>query len=862
MKSIHRFALPFLAVATAILVRTLLDLELANSIPYGFFFLAVAVCTLLAGFWPSVISALLGVVAVRYFFLEPRFMLFGKQPDDDAACFLFFLISLAISVLGFVAERSKRQLLQSREELRRANDILSKRTEKRGHQLVESRRAFLSESRYLEAAFDHALTPLVFLDPAFNFIRVNKKYAEADGKLPSDFLGHNHFELYPNEENEQIFREVIRTKTPFVATAKPFEYPEPGRGLTYWDWALIPVMNNQGEIEFLVFSLENVTERKRAELEVERHRSNLKELVEQRTAELDGASRKLQQSVERFKLLSDTSSQLLASREPLVLADSLCKRVMEHLDCDLFFNFIADPIAGELHLNAFAGIPDEESRKIEWLEYGSAICGCAARDGCRIVAENIAETCDRRADLVRSYGVRAYACHPLLGVEGSVVGTLYFGTRSHDTFSEDDLFLMKAVADQVSVAMQRIRTEDELAATARQREQLLESERIARMDAERANNLKNEFVANVSHELRTPLNAILGWTQLLKRGSVAPAKAIPIIEKSAKSQAQLIEDLLDLNRILSGKLQFESGAVDFPEVITTAIGTVAPAAQEKNIHLKLSMAEEKTRTMGDAARLQQVVINLLTNAIKFTPSGGLVSVELRNNGSTAEISVTDTGIGIDADMLPLIFERFRQADSSSTRKHGGLGLGLAIARHIVDMHGGTIEAESPGKGLGATFRVRLPLAEVMLEAMPASEEDPGEVDLSNLSILVIDDEPLSLDLIRRILEERGAQVSCASSGGEALALMETERPSLVISDIGMPGMDGHSLIRTIRALSDERSTVPAIALTAFARMEDRMRALDAGFSSHMSKPLDTSALLRAIGFILKDKERPELCLAG
>jgi signal transduction histidine kinase/ActR/RegA family two-component response regulator len=388
-------------------------------------------------------------------------------------------------------------------------------------------------------------------------------------------------------------------------------------------------------------------------------------------------------------------------------------------------------------------------------------------------------------------------------------------------------------------------------------------EQLARTEAEEANRLKDEFLATVSHELRTPLHAVIGWSHMLRTGGLdqaTAARAIETIERNAKSQAQLVEDILDVSRVVTGKLKLNIGLVDFAAVINAAIDSVQLAAESKDIQLEVTLDPSARRVSGDANRLQQVVWNLLSNAIKFTSQGGRVCVRLERAGTDAQISVSDTGEGIHSDFLPFIFDRFRQADGSSTRKHGGLGLGLAIVRHLVELHGGTVSAESPGKGDGATFVLRLPLAVAQKEAKGRLSEAesllPDETSQAQMSsspslegvqVLIVDDERDTLNMLEVMLTEYGAKVQTASSMAEALEVLQWWKPDVLVSDLTMPDEDGYSLISKVRALSEENGRrIPAIALTAYVRIEDRARALSAGFNMFVPKPVEPNELITAI----------------
>lgn len=396
----------------------------------------------------------------------------------------------------------------------------------------------------------------------------------------------------------------------------------------------------------------------------------------------------------------------------------------------------------------------------------------------------------------------------------------------------------------------------------RERESLLANESAARTAAERANRMKDEFLATLSHELRTPLNAILGWSNILRADHADEDElntGLEVIERNTHVQARLIEDLLDMSRIISGKVRLDVQPADLSRVIEAALEAVKPSADSRKIRLVSVLDPLAGPVRGDPARLQQIVWNLLTNAIKFTPPGGKVEVALERVNSHVEITVSDTGMGIEPEFLPYIFDRFRQGDASITRKHGGLGLGLSIVKNLTEMHGGSVQAKSAGQGQGATFRIALPLPVAHPEddtapsrehpAAPGTTESPesAAADLSDSAILIVDDEPDCIGLIRRMLEKHGAQVVAACSGEEALVALKQQPFDTLISDIGMPEMNGFELIQKIRSLKpSEGGQVPAIVLTAFARTEDRRRAMAAGFDTFVSKPVDPGELLAVV----------------
>jgi PAS domain S-box-containing protein len=380
------------------------------------------------------------------------------------------------------------------------------------------------------------------------------------------------------------------------------------------------------------------------------------------------------------------------------------------------------------------------------------------------------------------------------------------------------------------------------------RERAVERESEARAAAEEASRLKDEFLAIVSHELRTPLNAMLGWARMLREGSVAPEnvpRAIETIDRNARMQAQLVEDLLDVSRIVSGKLPLRIEPVDLAVVVRAAVDAVRPAATNKDIHLVVDLGTETVTVSGDPSRLQQAIWNLLTNAVKFTPRHGRVEVTLSRTPSEATIRVHDTGSGIPPEALPIIFDRFRQADGRTTRAHGGLGLGLTIVEHLAEAHGGAVRADSPGPGLGATFTITIPIREGQPSAEPATGSRPPLPNLGGRRVLYVDDDPDAREIVTAILGRCGAEVTTAGSVEAALARLHVQPPHVLIGDIGMAGQDGYDLIRAVRA-SPDLQRIAAIALTAYAGPEHRNAALAAGYNMHLSKPVEPAVLCSAV----------------
>lgn len=382
---------------------------------------------------------------------------------------------------------------------------------------------------------------------------------------------------------------------------------------------------------------------------------------------------------------------------------------------------------------------------------------------------------------------------------------------------------------------------------------LVSREQQARRDAESANQMKDTFLATLSHELRTPLNAILGWSTILMRGPYDEARArqaVRVIERNARIQSQMIEELLDVTRIAAGNMRLSLGDVALAPAVDAALDAIGPTAELKSVSLHRHLAAQTRAVRADVGRLQQILWNLLSNAVRFTPSGGRVDVIVRDNGSDVEIVVADTGSGISEALLPHVFERFRQGDSGTTRAHGGLGLGLAIVRDLVELHGGTVEAHSEGEGRGATFIVRLPAATTASRIEQAAARGPGPQRLAGARVLVVDDDPDAREVLRAILEDAGAEVRTTASARESRAVFAQSHPDLLIADIGMPEEDGYSLIRSIRRLESGAEHIPAIALTAHSRPEDIDQALASGFQLHIAKPIDSTRLISSVATLV------------
>ncbi len=546
-------------------------------------------------------------------------------------------------------------------------------------------------------------------------------------------------------------------------------------------------------------------------------------------------SKASEEVVRRLEAVTDTALARLPLDE---LLNELLVRVRSILRADTAAILLLN--GGDLVARVAKGLEEEVAAGVR-IPLGSGFAGRVAAEKRPIFIADI-DHAQMLNPILRQKGVRSLLGVPIL-FEGSVIGVLHVGTLQPRQFDRQDAQLLQIVADRIGLGIEYARLYREAQETSR---------------------LKDEFLATVSHELRTPLTPILAWVSQLRRRRLDPARtarALEAIERSARAQARLVDDLLEVSRIIGGKLRLDIRPMRLASAIEAAIEAMRPAAAAKNIRVVTSLDPRIELIWGDPERLQQVVWNLVSNAIKFTPEGGRVDVRLECVDSHLELTVRDTGRGIAPEFLPYLFERFRQADPSSTRALGGLGLGLAIVRHLVELHGGTVEAESAGEGMGTTLRVRMPFRVAPHDASgperthEVAAETPagGELaPLGGLRVLVVDDEPDTCDVLEAVLREAGAEVRTCRSAAAALAEIETWWPDVLLSDIGMPGEDGYALIRSIRVQEAQHGrAIAAVALTAYARLEDRRKALSAGFQMHVPKPIDGDELIAVVARVVQ-----------
>ncbi len=597
------------------------------------------------------------------------------------------------------------------------------------------------------------------------------------------------------------------------------------------------------------------------------------QLLKEKNLELENAN------LARLNMLIDLGHQLTSEHDPWHVLENFCRSARHIVDAQESAVGLIDDDGKTLHY-FFRCRADGEAGT------GNGVSKSLTRALRHLIKEGRPLRLNDSDDLLREKGKTSDLVHTFLGAPimspTAVCGWVYLLNKPNaDDFSEADERLAATLATQVGIAYQnavlysnaqRHATELQIEIAERkqaeeERAQLLVREQAARAEAEQANRTKDEFLATLSHELRTPLTAILGWSHLVRTGSLDKSqlnRAVETIERNARSQSQLIDDLLDVSRIITGKLQIEPTRIDVCAVVESAVDALRPSFEAKNIQFKTSLATKGCVVAGDANRLQQIFWNLFSNAIKFTPEGGSVRVEVKQKKQHVWVAVTDSGTGITSEFLPYIFDRFRQADGSTTRMHGGLGLGLSIVKHLVQLHGGHVEVKSEGKDKGATFIVTLPQVSSSASLTP---EDTAAVEangnsvapgflkvLRGLRVLVVDDEADSRDLISAILTRCGSDVNCCESAAEGMKAFKSWKPDLLVSDIGMPNEDGYSLITKLRKLKTKRAKeMPAIALTAYATKEDQERTLSSGFQMHVAKPIDPEKLITSIARAMGSK---------
>lgn len=698
----------------------------------------------------------------------------------------------------------------------------------------------MPDSIALDDVFRLSPNAYMIVDRELKYLAANEAYLRVTASKLEDLLGKSLFDAFPhdaddpNNEPARLLRSslerVLETGMPDALAMIRYRVPIERNGKVvvedrYWSATHTPFVDTNGEVVGILQHTVEVTELHalRAEL-----RGRTTELQDASSAQIQASILGHAQAVQDANVSLDTERRHLRSLFEQAPGFTTFLRGPQHV-----FE-IANSALYELigERRDILGKPLREALPEVANQQFPELLDQVFRSGVPFVGRGMKALLRRQpgGPLVEAYIDLVY--QPIVDASGIVTGIFVQG---HDMTEQHRLEI--------------------------ERERLLEREKSAREEAERANRLKDEFLATVSHELRTPLTAMLGWVQMLRAGQITTeerrARALETIERNARAQSQLVEDLLDVSRIVSGKLQLHVERVDVAAIVEAALESARPAADAKSLDVAVSL-DPDAHIMGDAGRVQQIVWNLLSNAVKFTPQGGTVRVTVSREDAAVELVVADSGQGISADFLPYVFEPFRQAEGSSTRKHGGLGLGLAIVRHLVELHGGTISVASEGEVRGASVTVRLPVAAARTDVSSTGKHrrvDDSVVDfpseIAGLRLLVVDDEEDTRELVRAVLERCGAKVETASSADEGLALSQRMRPDVVLADIGMPGEDGYSFLKRLRALPDEIGRAPVVALTAYARGEDRARALRAGFKAHVPKPIDPRELVAVLLSVLQ-----------
>jgi PAS domain S-box-containing protein len=701
-----------------------------------------------------------------------------------------------------------------------------------------------SEQR-LRAIFDQAAVGISISSLDGHFLQVNEKTVEILGYTHDELRGMTFLDL-THPDDVASSRTAMRQLLEREASAVSFEkrYIRKG-GAALWSWTTVTILKDrEGQPQQFIGVIEDVSARKRAESALV-DETRMLELLN-RTGEALGSTLDLPTLLQAA---TDAATELSGAQ------------------FGAFFYNQTDAKGQAYQLFTLSGAPREAFERFGQLR-PTALFAPTFRGEGPIRCDDVLQ--DPRYGRNEPHGgmpqghlpVRSYLAVAVKSRSGEVLGALIFGHPQPSVFTDRSEHLVLGVAAQAGMALDNARLYEVAKQAAEDRRTLLESEREARNAAEHMSEMKGEFLATLSHELRTPLNAIVGWAQLLRTRPATQeqlAKGLETIERNARVQAQLIEDLLDMSRITSGKLRLDIQRLHPAGIVESAVETLATAAEAKGIRVETIVDPSAGPIMGDPGRLQQVMWNLLSNAIKFTPRGGKVQVVLERVNSHIELSVADSGCGVKPEFMPHLFERFRQGTHSTTRSHGGLGLGLSIVKSLVELHGGGVSARSPGEGQGTTVVVSLPLSIVVPSedrerthprALPPEPADFVTMELAGLTVLVVDDQPDARELIKRVLEDCSATVLTAASADEALAVVKASRPQVLITDIGMPGTDGYELLRQVRELESARGgRVPAIALTAFARSEDRTRALRAGFQVHVAKPVDPSELVATVAAV-------------
>ena len=770
----------------------------------------------------------------------------GDETEDgllrDAA------LKNAASIL-LARRRAEDTLSRTQSELRQTNALL----------VAEKETLRESEARF-RATFEQAATGIAIAALDGTFLELNDKFCSIVGYRRDELKGKTFLDITHDDDKPATRREVERLMSGEVPNYVMEKRYVRADGRPVWSMSTVTLLRDEHKRpQRFIGVIEDITQRKLADEKIRRSEEELRALAHS-----------LQEETRILELLNSTGTTLASNLDLQTLLQAITDAATK-LSGARFgaFFYNTTGAGGDAYLlYTLSGAPREAFERFGQLRATQIFAPTFNGQG--VIRLDNVRVDPRYGKMAPHYGmppghlpVCSYLAVPVASRSGGVLGGLFFGHGEPGVFTARHERIIVGIAAQASIAIDNAQLYERSQQAAEERTRLLESERAARADAERASALKDEFLATLSHELRTPLSAILGWSQVLRRGArdeTTLLRGLDTIERNARAQTQLIEDLLDMSRITSGKLHLDIQPVDPVTFIEAAMETMRPAADAKGVRLEKMLDPHTGPVAGDPGRLQQVVWNLLSNAIKFTARGGKVQILLERVNSNVEINISDTGIGIGESFLPHVFERFRQGNQSITRSAGGLGLGLSIVKHLIELHGGSVHAKSPGENMGSTFTLTLP-SMVVHKATTATERwhprtpvaistDFQFADLAGIKVLVVDDEPDARELIKQVLGECNANVIVASGASEALALVQSELPDVLVSDIGMPETDGYTLLGRVRALGAAAGgNVPAIALTAFARSEDRTRALRAGFLVHVSKPVEPEELVATVASV-------------
>jgi PAS domain S-box-containing protein len=803
-----RYGVALLTVALAVLLKLLLDPLLSIESPFLLFIVAVVVSAGNGGLGPGLLTTALAALISAYFFIPPAYSLLLCW-DDIVQLDLFLLVALLLGVLTATHKQAESEL-SARVRQQAAVAELGQRVLCGTELSALMSKAVSLVAQTLEVEYCQLLELLPSGDTLL--LRAGVGWQEGLVGQATVSARTNSYAGYTLLSSKPVIVKDLRTETRFSSPSLLHDHGVisimsviiQGQDRPFGVLSACttkPRTFTQEDIHFLQ-AVSNVLaeglERKQAESERQRLLDKLEESLSQLEAVVGSMTEGL--------IISDPEGNVL-TMNPAAL------RIHEYQSVEQVRRQLREFAATfELHYLDGQAMPVEEWPLARALR-GEAFCDYEMRV--------------RRVD----------------------TGTVWIGNFGGTPVRDKQGQVILAIVTMRDVTSQK-RSQEELACS-------LQREQAARAEAEMTNRIKDEFLAVLSHELRSPLNPILGWAKLLqsrKFDAATTARALETIERNAKLQTQLIEDLLDVSRILRGKLSLNVCPLNLASTIEAAIETVGLAAQAKSIQVETLFDPNVGQVSGDPNRLQQVVWNLLSNAVKFTPPSGRVEIRLERVGSQVQLQVSDTGKGINPDFLPYVFDYFRQADSATTRTCGGLGLGLAIVRHLVELHGGTVHADSPGEGQGATFTVRLPLMTIHSQANQDSGQSDNSPQLNGIRVLVVDNEADMREFLAFMLEQYGAEVTAVASALEALEALAQTKPDLLLSDIGMPEVDGYMLMRQVRALEPHQGgQIPALALSAYAGEINQQQALAAGFQKHLAKPVEPAELVRLIYNLVRQR---------